>query len=91
KNEKYIGTWNWRKSKVVRNPMTGKKKKFARPEKDIIPIYREDLIIINKELWEKAQKRWHELKGTWPVTRKNEAFISKKVMSIQALTICFPD
>lgn len=44
--------------------MTGKKKKFARSEKDMTPIYREDLIIIDKELWEKAQKRWQELKGT---------------------------
>ncbi len=78
KNEKYIGTWNWRKSKVVRDPMTGKKKKFARPEKDIIPIYREDLIIIDKELWEKAQKRWHELKGTWPVSKKKRGFYQQK-------------
>ena len=78
KNEKYIGKWNWRKSKVVRDPMTGKKKKFARPEKDIIPIYREDLIIIDKELWERAQKRWQELKGTWPVSKKKKAFYQQK-------------
>ena len=78
KNEKYIGKWNWRKSKVVRDPMTGKKKKFARPEKDIIPIYREDLIIIDKELWERAQKRWQELKGTWPVSKKKKTFYQQK-------------
>ena len=78
KNEKYIGKWNWRKSKVVRDPMTGKRKKFTRPEKDIIPIYREDLIIIDKELWEKTQKRWQELKGTWPVNKKKQAFYQQK-------------
>lgn len=78
RNEKYIGKWNWRKSKVVRDPMTGKNKKFARPEKDMIPIYREDLIIIDKELWEKAEKRRQELKGTWPVSKKKQAFYQQK-------------
>ena len=78
KNDKYIGIWNWRKSKVVRDPMTGKKKKFARPAKDMIPIYREDLIIIDKELWEKTQKRRQELKGTWPVSKKKKAFYQQK-------------
>jgi hypothetical protein len=78
KNEKYIGIWNWRKSKVVRDPMTGKKKKLPRPEKDMIPIYREDLIIIEKELWESAQKRRQELEGTWPVSKKKKAFYQQK-------------
>jgi hypothetical protein len=44
--------------------MTGRRKKALRPEKEQIPIFREDLIIISKEIWEKAQKRWVELKGT---------------------------
>jgi hypothetical protein len=78
KNQKYIGTWDWRKSKVVRDPMNGKKKKIGRPEKDMIPIYRQDLIIIDKELWERAQKRWNQLKGTWPVSKKKQAFYQQK-------------
>ena len=32
----------------------------------------EDLVTIDKELWEKAQKRWQSLKGTWPVQRKKK-------------------
>ena len=51
KNKKYIGGWDWRKGKNIRDPMTGKKKRVARPEKEIIPIFREDLTIIDKELW----------------------------------------
>ncbi len=78
KNEKYIGTWDWRKYKNVRDPMTGKKKVVLRPAKDRVPIFREDLIIINKEIWEKAQKRWQELKGTWPVSKKRKAFYQQK-------------
>ena len=78
KNEKYIGKWDWRKYKNVRDPMTGRRKKVTRPEKDMLPIYRQDLIIIDKELWEKAQKRWQELKGTWPVSKKKKAFYQQK-------------
>ena len=78
KGEKYIGTWDWRKYKNVRDPMTGKKKVVRRSAKDLVPIFREDLIIINKEIWEKAQKRWQELKGTWPVSKKKKTFYQQR-------------
>ncbi len=78
KNPKYIGIWNWRASKVVRDPMTGRKKKVMRPEKDLIEINLQDLVIINKELWDQAQKRWEALKGTWPVSRKKRAFYQQR-------------
>ena len=78
KGEKYIGKWDWRKYKNVRDPMTGKKKVILRPVKDLVPIFRDDLIIIDKEIWEKARKRWQELKGTWPVSKKRPAFYQQK-------------
>jgi len=78
KNEKYIGKWDWRKYKNVRDPMTGKKKVIPRPAKDRIPIYREDLVIIDTETWEKAQKRCQELKGTWPVSKKRKTFYQQR-------------
>jgi DNA invertase Pin-like site-specific DNA recombinase len=78
RNEKYIGIWDWRKYKNVRDPMTGKKKVIHRPDKDRIPIFREDLIIIDKETWGKAQKRLKELKGSWPVSKKKKAFYQQK-------------
>ena len=78
KNEKYVGKWDWRKYKNIRDPMTGKKKVVPRPAKDRIPIFREDLVIIGKDTWEKAQKRWQELKGTWPVSRKKKGFYQQK-------------
>lgn len=78
KNGKYIGTWDWRKYKNVRDPLTGKKKIIPRPAKDRLPIFREDLIIIDKETWQKAQARWQELKGGWPVSRKKRTFYQQK-------------
>jgi len=78
KNEKYNGTWDWRKYKNVRDPMTGKKKVIPRPAKDRVPIFREDLVIIDKETWQKAQTRWQELKGGWPVSKKKRGFYQQK-------------
>lgn len=78
KNKKYIGGWDWRKGKNIRDPMTGKKKRVLRPEKEIIPIFRDDLVIIDKELWDKAQARLTELKGTWPVSKKKRGFYQQK-------------
>lgn len=78
KNQKYAGIWNWRISKFVRDPMTGRKKKIARPEKEIIPLFREDLIIIAKDLWDKVEKRLSDLKGTWPVSKKKRVFYQQK-------------
>ena len=70
KNEKYIGLWIWRKWKNARDPMTGKRKKVPRPKEEHLKIFKEDLIIIDKETWEKAQKRWSDIKGTFPIRKK---------------------
>ena len=69
KNEKYIGKWVWRKWKNVRDPLTGKIKKVFRPEKDQLSQFKEDLVIIDKEIWEKGQKRWQEIDGAFPVRK----------------------
>lgn len=67
KNEKYAGHWNWRKTKNVKDPMTGKSKKVDRPEKEQMICFKEELIIIDKNTWEKAKQRWLDLKGAWPM------------------------
>ena len=69
KNERYIGQWSWKKTKSIRDPMTGRRKRIFRPEKEWLSIFREDLIIIDKNIWEKTQERWKNIKGAWPVKR----------------------
>jgi len=54
--------------------MTGRIKKVPRPKEEQMPIFRDDLIIIDKETWQKAQKRWSEIEGTWPVRKKKKVF-----------------
>ena len=71
KSEKYMGLWIWKKYKNVKDPMTGRIKRILRPEDEWLSSVREDLVIINKEQWEKAQKRWTEIAGVWPVRKKS--------------------
>lgn len=78
KNEKYTGLWIWRKWKNVRDPMTGKIKKVVRVEKEQLTFFKEDLAIIDKDLWEKAQKRWQEIDGAWPVSKNKKPFYQQK-------------
>ncbi len=78
KNERYAGNWTWRMSKTVRDPLTGKKKKYLRPVKEHLPFFREDLIIIDKSTWDKAQERWKDLAGSWPVSKKRNSFYKQK-------------
>lgn len=77
KNEKYTGIWAWKKWKNVRNPLTGRIKKVSRPKEEQVSTFREDLIIIDKETWEKAQKRWIDINGTWPI-KKNTGHLKSK-------------
>ena len=58
--------------------MTGKKKSVSRPEKERLLIFREDLIIIKKDLWEKTRARSQDLNGTWPVNRRKKEFYKQK-------------
>ncbi len=72
KNEKYTGLWVWRKFKNVRDPMTGKRKQVVRAEKEQISSFKEALVIVDKETWEQAQRRWVEMEGAWPMIKQSE-------------------
>jgi len=72
-NQKYMGVWNWRKSKNIRDPMTGKRKKIIRPENERILIFREDLVIIDKELWEKVHKKLTDARPEFPTGPKKSS------------------
>jgi len=67
KNEKYAGHWNWRKTKNIRDPMTGKSKKFDRPEAERMVCFKEELAVISLDTWEKAKQRWIQMDGAWPM------------------------
>jgi DNA invertase Pin-like site-specific DNA recombinase len=66
-NQKYIGSWSWGTTKVVRNSQ-GKKKQAAVPRDQHVVRDRQELRIVDQETWEAAQRRLGEL---------HEAFGSK--------------
>ena len=72
-NKRYIGIWVWKKTKTVRDPLTGKKKIIPRPEKEHLSLHREDLIIIKQDLWDKTRERWSNMKGAYPLSKKAKA------------------
>ncbi len=69
-NKKYIGIWVWKKTKTVRDPLTGKKKIIPRPEKEHLSASREDLIIIDQDTWDRARERWSKIEGAHPLSKK---------------------
>jgi len=69
KSEKYTGKWVWRQTKNVRDPITGKRKQIERSEKEKITVNKEELLIIDQDTWEKAEKRWQDLNGSWPMAK----------------------
>ena len=69
-NKKYIGIWIWKKTKTVRNPLTGKKKIIPRPEKEHLSLRKDDLIIIEQDIWDRTKERWSKMEGTYPLSRK---------------------
>ncbi len=84
KNEKYTGLWVWRKWKNIRDPMTGKIKKVRRQKEEQLSSYKENLVIIDKETWGRAQKRWTEIEGTWPLQKKANNNNLKQKSYVQA-------
>jgi DNA invertase Pin-like site-specific DNA recombinase len=71
KCSKYNAHWVWNKTRVARDPLTGKKRKINRPESEWVVRKEEDLRIVSEEDWMVAQKRWDELGRSWP-TGKNK-------------------
>ena len=70
KNEKYKGTYIWNRTTSVKDPMTGKKKAITRPKSEWIIQEREELKIVELELWEKVQKRFEEIKDAHPMPKR---------------------
>lgn len=58
-NPKYIGQWDWGRTKSLFNPITDKKVKRDVPKDQWVNrAYREDLVIISTDKWDRVQKRF---------------------------------
>ena len=55
-----------------KDPVSGRLKKIDRPEHEQIASFREELVIIDKDTWERAHDRWKILEGSAPKTGESE-------------------
>jgi site-specific DNA recombinase len=65
-NDKYIGHWVWNKTERRRDPRTGQRKCFAKPEAEWVIQEDESLRIVPQELWEQVRARRKEVCRSWP-------------------------
>ena len=65
-NEKYAGRWAWNKTESRRDPRTGRRRRFEKPESEWMVREDEELRIVSPELWEKVRERRKAMHRTWP-------------------------
>lgn len=78
RNEKYVGRWVWNKTSSRRDPRTGRRRKFNKPEPDWVVSVDEGLRIVPRELWEAVQAHIATLRGTWPGGKGKRGFETQK-------------
>jgi site-specific DNA recombinase len=77
-NEKYAGRWIWNRTESRRDPRTGRRRRFVKPESEWHVHEAEELQIVPAPLWEKARERRKESRETWPGGAGTRGFSSKQ-------------
>ena len=65
-NEKYVGRWIWNRSESRRDPHTGRRRRFEKPESEWIVEKDERLRIVPGQLWDTVRERRRAIRRTWP-------------------------
>ena len=73
-NEKYAGRWIWNRTESRRDPKTGRRRRFEKPESEWIVREDEDLRIIPAELWNTVRERRKQMHRTWPGGKGKRGF-----------------
>ncbi len=74
RSEKYIGRWIWNRTQTRRDPKTGRRRQFPKPESEWFVSTDETLRIISKDLWGQVQKRLEGVRKTWPGGKGRRGF-----------------
>jgi DNA invertase Pin-like site-specific DNA recombinase len=65
-NEKYAGRWIWNRTESRRDPKTGRRRRFDKPESEWVINEDEELRIVPAQMWEAARERRKAMHRTWP-------------------------
>ncbi len=84
KNEKYVGRWTWNRTETRRDPKTGRRRKFLKPESEWHVTENEGLRIVPQELWERVAARWKEVDRAWPRRRSEKTAEGRQRSYVEA-------
>ena len=74
RNEKYVARWIWNRTETRRDPKTGRRRQFPKPESEWFITEDQSLRIVPQELWEGAQRRAASVRRVWPGGRGKRGF-----------------
>ena len=74
RNEKYVGHWIWNRSQTRRDPKTGRRRQFPKPESEWFVRTDETLRVVPQALWDRVQERLLEVRKTWPGGQRRRGF-----------------
>jgi site-specific DNA recombinase len=74
RNEKYVGHWVWNRTETRRDPRTGRRRQFPKPESDWFVQEHPTLRIVPQDLWDDVQARLIEIRKSWPGGRGVRGF-----------------
>ncbi len=73
-NEKYTGRWVWNKTESRRDPRTGRRRRFEKPESEWVVQQDDSLRLVPQEVWEKVRARRQEVRRSWPGGKGRRGF-----------------
>ena len=77
-NEKYNARWIWNKTETRRDPKTGRRRQFEKPESEWHVTEDEALRIVPESLWDKVRTRREEMHRTWPGGKGKRGFSTQQ-------------
>ncbi len=73
-NEKYAGRWIWNRTGTRRDPRTGRRRSYVKPESEWLVSEDDGLRIVPQDLWDKVRQRRSEMRRTWPGGKGKRGF-----------------
>ena len=70
RNVKYRGVWPWNRTGSRRDPLTGSRCRFLKPESEHVVDSREDLRIIPQPLWDAVHVRLKQVTKVYPSSKR---------------------
>ena len=74
RNEKYVGRWIWNRTETRRDPRTGRRRQFPKPESEWFITEDQALRIVPQRLWDRARRRMESVRKVWPGGRGKRGF-----------------